>query len=250
MTNNIPTEQKAIWHTVAVRMAMTLMIRPRQINGNETDEVKAELENRTWWYLFHVDHFLLESGTISNSLLLPASDDHDALLSLLRPTPCPSIDGPDEVLGALVWNNVLKLWLTRRKLVKEIEQEIENSEDNDQKSVQLMNKVFQVLNQWQMELPQELRLASIPEQPTLQDIQKMDNNKLFQLEACYVISMERCTNMNLLMRLFFPQNYSTTTSSSTTEPLKFWQRKAIMTVVECSIEFVRIRGTLVQFAPW
>jgi hypothetical protein len=32
-------------------------------------------------------------------------------------------------------------------------------------------------------------------------------------------------------------------------PLKGWKRDAVMAVVECSIEFVRIRGTLVQFSP-
>lgn len=241
MTNRIAKEQKALWHTVAVRMAITLCIRPCE--HPSTDQ--AELESRVWWYLFHVDHFLLESGIIPNSLLTPQSDNHDALLALLRPMPC-TMDEPDEAMGALVWSHILKLWLIRRKLVKEIEQTDPQEED---KMLALKRKVHSTMGQWQSELPSELQLDSSftgLEGPTI------------ATEACYVISMERCTNMSLLMRLFFPVTSSIPrmdSSSSWSEdtcapvPLKGWKRDAVMAVVECSIEFVRIRGTLVQFSP-
>ncbi|KAI8089107.1 uncharacterized protein BX664DRAFT_332187 [Halteromyces radiatus] len=226
MTNQISNEQKAIWHTMAVRMAIDLRIRPSE--HPTTDE--EELHQRVWWYLFHVDHFLLESGIIPNSILSPRSDDHDALLALLRPTPC-TLDEPDEARGALVWNNILKLWLIRRKLVKEIER-IDPQQEED-KLILLLKKVRSTMDTWRKELPSELQLDS--------SFTGLEGPNI-ATEACYVLSMERCTNMSLLMRYFFP-------ITTTTIRLKDWQREAIMTVVECSIEFVRIRGTLVQFAP-
>ncbi|KAI8332345.1 hypothetical protein BC941DRAFT_436391 [Chlamydoabsidia padenii] len=257
MTNRIAKEQKAPWHTVAVRMAITLCIRPSE--HPTTDQ--AELESRVWWYLFHVDHFLLESGIIPNSLLTPRSDDHDALLALLRPMPC-TVDEPDEAIGALVWSHILKLWLIRRKLVEEIKQTDPREES---KMLVLKRKVHITMDQWQSELPSELQLDSSftgLEGPTI------------ATEACYVISMERCTNMSLLMRYFFPTSPQSTSTlnnininnnnsrvgsfpsclpenngSGSVLSLKGWQREALMEVVECSIEFVRIRCTLVKFSP-
>ncbi|CAO3592199.1 unnamed protein product [Absidia cylindrospora] len=227
MTNRIAKEQKALWHTVAVRMAITLCIRPCEHPTTE----QAELESRVWWYLFHVDHFLLESGIIPTSLLTPASDDHDALLTLLRPMPC-GLDEPDEARGALVWSHILKLWLIRRKLVKDIERD---DITNETRAVALLQKVRSTMDQWQADLPPDLLLDASSftglEGPTV------------ATEGCYVISMERCTNLSLLMRFFFPP------TNGETVTLTAWQRQAVMTVVECSIEFVRIRGTLVQFAP-
>ncbi|KAI8071586.1 hypothetical protein BC940DRAFT_293209 [Gongronella butleri] len=230
MTNRIPTEQKALWHTVAVRMAMMLGVRPVE----RPTTVEAELANRTWWYLFHADHFLLESGTIPNSILSPRSDDHDAILQLQRPLPC-SMDEPDEALGALGWNNILKLWLFRRRLAKEIEQA---DPSDDAKMISLMQNVRDTMRQWQAELPPELTLTTIGAE-----------DDLIAREVCYVLAMERCTNMSLLMRLFFPTDADLNAQNGKPYALNPWQREAVLSVVDSSIEFVRVRGTLVQFAP-
>lgn len=119
MTCTVTLEQKATNHMLAVRMAAALGIKPLQIeNNNNNNSYKSnnnninnnhskknddenEILSRLWWYLFQIDHFLTESGTISCSMLDPPSDDYISLSKLKTPSVC-SLDEPGEIAGVHV----------------------------------------------------------------------------------------------------------------------------------------------------
>ncbi|KAI8147603.1 hypothetical protein BJV82DRAFT_352897 [Fennellomyces sp. T-0311] len=170
MTATFSIEQKVLFHTIAVRMAMDLGVEPRH---NQDNDDQVELKNRLWWYLFQIDHFLHESGAISSSMLTPSSDDHDALSKLVKPAPC-SLDDAAEAAGASQWGHVLDLWIARHRLIREI---------HSYNSEAMMDKVNAVIQEWS---------ARAPALPAA------------MLEAHMTISMEKCTNHGLLLHRFCP----------------------------------------------
>ncbi|KAG2221374.1 hypothetical protein INT45_012420 [Circinella minor] len=190
-------------------------------NINADDDAQVELNNRLWWYLFQIDHFLHESGAITSSLLRPNSDDHDALAKLVRPKPC-SLDDPAEAAGACQWGHVLGLWITRRRLVKEI-QALPSFDDEEA----MMDKVNASIQEWS---------ARVPAMPAT------------MLEPHMSISMEKCTNHGLLLHYFCPppplpsNNYKNTTLTSL-------QRRAILHMVECFTNMICFRRIVITFKP-
>lgn len=223
MTNTLSLEQKAMYHTLAVRMAAALDIKPRHMDDQDES---AELNNRLWWYLFQIDHFLHESGAISVSMLSPTSDNLEALRHLKRPTAC-SLDEPDELAGAAQWNNVLKLWLTRRELMQEIEETIDLGHSMEP----LFDKVSRSIDSWAAELPEELKFHSTVTSPPN--------------ESCYALAMERCTNYGLLMH----QIYHSLPHDSTKHAMTSLQRKAALAMVDSATEMIRIRRTMLSTTP-
>ncbi|KAG0174662.1 hypothetical protein DFQ30_003425 [Apophysomyces sp. BC1015] len=220
MTTALPVEQKALYHTIAVRLATALNIKP--LTYPSTDQ--EELDNRLWWYLFQIDHFLHESGAISCSMLHPTSDNHEALTQLLRPHPC-SLDDPDERTGIDVWSNVLKIWLMRRRLVREID-----SADpaDERRMTKLYSKTIQEIERWSQELPETLKPQTALD----------PNNYGRMAEACLTISMERCTNLGLLLHRFLPADNTLTSL----------QRQAVLTMVDSSTELISMRQSVLSMA--
>lgn len=229
MNSKVPNHLKAFYHTIAVRMALELNIRPRQRNGSNSTVVDDELElnNRIWWYLFQIDHFLTESEIISCSILKPTSDDHAALSQLVRPSPC-SLDEPDEVTGSHLWNNILKMWLIRRRL----EQEIEQLDEEDTIGMSMMSdKVERELNVWSKELPDIFQ----------QDIALKPENYNTMAQMCFTIAIERCTNRILLHRLFFPM----VDEMDNLTPL---QHRSALYAVESVVELLGMRRAVIDIA--
>ncbi|KAI9480240.1 hypothetical protein BDB00DRAFT_879200 [Zychaea mexicana] len=226
MTAAFSIKQKTIFHTIAVGMATELGIEPRQPGTHpHEDDDQTELKNRLWWYLFQIDHFLHESGAIPSSLLRPNSDDHDALGRLVRPMPC-SLDDPSEATGASEWGHVLELWITRRKLVKEIQLSLQDDEA-------MMDKVNAKIQEWSVRVP--------PMPPTM-------------LEAHMTINMEKCTNHGLLLHHFCPpvpdqQRRRNSSDSNTSRPLTSLQRRAILHMVECFTYMICFRRMVMEFKP-
>ncbi|OAD75353.1 hypothetical protein PHYBLDRAFT_64277 [Phycomyces blakesleeanus NRRL 1555(-)] len=225
MTTVIPISQKALYHTVAVRMALALGISPLVWDQTAIYNDKNVLDNRLWWYLYQIDHFLHESGAISCSMLQPQSDNHEDLARLQRPGPC-SLDELEEQTGVVVWSNVLKVWLLRRRLVLELERA--NMEDPVHLK-HLLDKVVDAIGTWASELPAYLKPGAFLDTP---------GGPL--AEQCYSISMERCTNLALLLHRFLPLD------GTTLNPL---QRQAIMMMIDGSIELISLRLAVLQFAP-
>ncbi|KAF7727263.1 hypothetical protein EC973_007876 [Apophysomyces ossiformis] len=220
MTTTLPVEQKVLYHTMAVRLANLLNIKPLQFPSTDDDE----LDNRLWWYLFQIDHFLHESGAIACSILQPNSDDHDALTRLLRPYPC-SLDDPDEQRGIDVWSNVLKIWLVRRRLVREID----HADPADQsRMATLYARAMREVECWSQEIPVTLK----PE------IALEPDHYGRMAEACLTISMEKCTNLALLAHRFL----------SAENTLTALQRQAVLTVADNSTELISMRQSVVQMA--
>lgn len=229
MNSKVPNHLKAFYHTIAVRMALELNIVPRQRNGFNSTMVDDELElnNRIWWYLFQIDHFLTESEIISCSILKPTSDDHAALSQLVRPSPC-SLDEPDEVTGSQLWNNILKMWLIRRRL----EQEIEQLDADDTIAMSMMSdKVEREINTWASELPDIFQ----------QDIALKPENYNTMAQMCFTIGIERCTNRILLHRLFFPM----VDEMDNLTPL---QHRSALYAVESVVELLGMRRAVIDIA--
>lgn len=229
MNSKVPNHLKAFYHTIAVRMALELRIVPRKrIESNSTvvdDEL--ELNNRIWWYLFQIDHFLTESEIISCSILKPTSDDHAALSQLVRPSPC-SLDEPDEVTGSHLWNNVLKIWLIRRRLEKEIEE----LDADDTIAMSLMSdKVEREISIWNSELPDIFQ----------QDIALKPENFDTMAQMCFTIGIERCTNRILLHRLFFP-------AVDELDNLTHLQHRSAIYAVESVVELLSMRRAVIDIA--
>ncbi|KAH8549538.1 hypothetical protein BGW37DRAFT_501547 [Umbelopsis sp. PMI_123] len=227
MNSKVPNHLKAFYHTIAVRMALELKIVPRKRDSSNSTMVDDELElnNRIWWYLFQMDHFLTESEIISCSILKPTSDDHVALSKLVRPSPC-SLDEPDEVTGSHHWNNILKLWLIRRRL----EQEIEVLDADDTMAMTMMSeKVEREINKWTSELPYMFQ----------QDIALNSENFDTMAHMCFSIGIERCTNRILLHRLFFPA----VDEMNNLTPL---QHQSAMYAVESVVELLSMRRAVID----
>ncbi|KAG0165736.1 hypothetical protein DFQ28_008349 [Apophysomyces sp. BC1034] len=208
MTASLPIPQKVLYHTIAVRMANSLGITPL-ISSHPT----TEIHNRLWWFLFQIDLFLHESGAISCSMLVQT--DTETLLDYVRPAPC-LLDEPDEAIAAYVWNNVLKLWLIRRQLLSTFER-IDHS--NEHEMSQLCADAVRHVDKWTHELPHHLKLENI----SVNDI--LD-------EAIYIIHMERCTNLSLLLYQYVGR------------PLTPWRRQAVDILIDCCNECVEARSTV------
>ncbi|KAI9004885.1 hypothetical protein CLU79DRAFT_841177 [Phycomyces nitens] len=225
MTTVIPISQKALYHTVAVRMALALDVSPLVWDKTIKHKDKKVLDNRLWWYLYQIDHFLHESGAISCSMLQPQSDNHEALARLERPGPC-SLDEPEEQTGVVVWSNVLKVWLLRRRLIRELERA--NMEDPILLKY-LLDKVVNDIGAWASELPAYLKPEAF-----------LDTPGGALAEQCYSICMERCTNLALLLHRFLPLEGTTLSSL---------QRQAVLLMIDGSIELISLRLAVLQFAP-
>ncbi|KAI9308107.1 hypothetical protein BJ944DRAFT_246852 [Cunninghamella echinulata] len=236
MTNTVSLQQKATNHMLAVRMASTLGIKPlwKDDNNNSNDYSKqctkkddeAELSNRLWWYLFQIDHFLTESGTISCSMLDPPSDDFNALSKLKIPSVC-SLDEPDEIAGVHVWSNVLKIWMIRRRILKAIST---INPHNEYKLSQLYDHALQELEQWTNNLPDMLKpeMALTPEHFSK------------YAEASLTISMEKCTYIGLISLRLLPRDGRVLTQL---------QHRAVLKMIDSSIELITTRQSVVAFAP-
>lgn len=220
MTTLLSIEQKAKYHTLAVTMAHDLNIKPRK-NKNDDNSDEAELANRLWWYLFQIDYILFESGAISKSLLTPNSDDPEVLGRLLGPMPC-SLDDYSENAGALRWSHTLKLWISRMRLVQEVENNTDAMES-------LYEQVENTMKTWSSELPRELKIDCTTGQDDLDEL---------RLALC----LERCTNHGLLLYHFCPPPRETLV-------LNGLSRHAVFAMISCATEFIRLRGTVVSFAP-
>ncbi|KAI7861558.1 hypothetical protein BDF14DRAFT_1867758 [Spinellus fusiger] len=223
MTAVIPIAQKALYHTMAVRMALSLDIKPLRHQHTASD--REELENRLWWYLFQIDHFLHESRAISSSMLQPSSDNHNALLQLQRPGPC-SLDEPEESTGAVVWGNILKIWIMRCRLLKKI---VDLDLRDEQGMNLLFNEVTSVIEQWTVELPDYLRPEAV-----------LNTVHGPFAEQCYSINMERCTNLALLLHGFLPRESLT---------LTVLQKRAVLLMIDNSSELISMRLSVLVFAP-
>ncbi|KAI8072774.1 hypothetical protein BC940DRAFT_364572 [Gongronella butleri] len=258
MTTVISLEQKVTNHMLAVRMASALNIQPVQKkrkhdpsmpsssmapdahddpDRDDNDHGDTELKSRLWWFLFQIDLFLLESRAISVSMVQPASDDYDSLAHLRRPMPF-SLDAPDEVPGVHVWNNVLKIWLIRRRLAQQLDT---IDQDDEPRLTQLYDHGMAAIDQWQSELPAILQSNSPPSSsyPSRQDhTNDMDGSKL--AEATLTIHMERCTDIGLLSLRLLPKNGQVLTTL---------QRRAVMTMIDSATQDITIRQSVVSFAP-
>ncbi|ORZ13558.1 hypothetical protein BCR42DRAFT_418554 [Absidia repens] len=229
MTTALPLEQKATNHMLAVRMAAALDIKPLRATTTTTttvplDDDQAELNSRLWWYLFQIDHFLTESGTISCSGLDPPSDDYEALSKLRLPTVC-SLDETDEIAGVHVWSNVLKIWMIRRRITMTIESV---DPDDENTLAKLYDHALEEIGQWSKELPSML-------QPDV----ALDPEHFSNLaEACLTVSMERCTDVALISLRLLPRDGRVLTQL---------QRRAVMTMIDSSIELITTRQSVVAF---
>jgi hypothetical protein len=221
MTTALPLEQKATNHMLAVRMAAALGIRP--LRQDDTDEA-AELDSRLWWYLFQIDHFLTESGTLSCSMLDPPSDDYEALSKLRLPTIC-ALDETDETAGVHVWSNVLKIWMIRRRITKTIE----SVDPHDEAQLTtIYDGALQEIDAWAAGLP-----------PMLQPEVALDPDHFGNLaEACLTVSMERCTDIALISLRLLP----------TGDVLTTLQRRAVRTMIDAAIELITTRQSVLAFA--
>ncbi|CDH50047.1 predicted protein [Lichtheimia corymbifera JMRC:FSU:9682] len=245
MTTVFSMEQKATFHTLAVRMATALDIRPRTRDDDDDGGVgdTIELENRLWWYLFQIDHFLHESGAIAKSMLSPNSDDLDALSRLVRPTPC-SLDEPDEVAGALEWGHVLELWIIRRRIVREIETTLDRGELLTE---HMYDNVKATLYDWKARIPELIKSADGTSPSTLSCHGNNNNNNSGSLsmaaleESRLAASMEFCTNTCLILHHFCPHQ-----DAAIISPL---ERQAILDMIEYSTEMLRLRRAVLSFAP-
>ncbi|CAO3647896.1 unnamed protein product [Cunninghamella echinulata] len=243
MTNTVSLQQKATNHMLAVRMASTLGIKPLRKDDNNNNNNnnsnsnsnnkqctkkndEAELSNRLWWYLFQIDHFLTESGTISCSMLDPPSDDFNALSKLKTPSVC-SLDEPDEIAGVHVWSNVLKIWMIRRRILKTIST---INPHNEYKLSQLYDHALQELEQWTNNLPDMLK----PETALTPD------HFSKYAEASLTISMEKCTYIGLISLRLLPRDGRVLTQL---------QHRAVLKMINSSIELITTRQSVVSFAP-
>lgn len=244
MTTVFSMEQKATFHTLAVRMATALDIRPRTRDDDDSASDTIELGNRLWWYLFQIDHFLHESGAIPKSMLSPNSDDHDALSRLVRPTPC-SLDEPDEVAGALEWGHVLELWIIRRRIVREIETTLDRGELLTE---HMYDNVKATLYDWKARIPEMIRSADGSSPTTISchgNNNNSTNNGSLSMtaleESRLAASMEFCTNTCLILHHFCPHQ-----DAAIITPL---ERQAILDMIEYSTEMLRLRRAVLSFAP-
>ncbi|KAF7729443.1 hypothetical protein EC973_004423 [Apophysomyces ossiformis] len=208
MTAALTIRQKVTYHAMAVRMASTLGITPLMAHDPTT-----EIHNRLWWFLFQIDLFLYESGAISCSMLVQT--DGDTVLDYIRPAPC-VLDDPDEAVAACVWDNILKLWLIRRQLLQKFER-IDPS--NEQEMSTLCSEAIKYVDRWTQELPDFLKLESMSTDTILD-------------EAIYIIYMERCTNLGLLLHQFVGQ------------PTSPWRRQALEILIDCCNECVEARSSV------
>ncbi|KAJ2962802.1 hypothetical protein NQZ79_g2043 [Umbelopsis isabellina] len=228
MNSKVPNHLKAFYHTIAVRMALELNIAPRHRNGSTSTVVddEVELNNRIWWCLFQIDHFLTESEIISCSIIEPTSDNHAALSKLVRPSPC-SLDEPDEVTGSHLWNNILKLWLIRRRLEQEFE---ELDYDNPLAMNMMSDKVEREINIWSQELPDIFQ----------QDVALKPENYNTMAQMCFTMGIERCTNRILLHRMFLPLD-----KMDALNPL---QHRSALYAVESVVELLSMRRAVIDIA--
>ncbi|CAO3596545.1 unnamed protein product [Absidia cylindrospora] len=226
MTTALPLEQKATNHMLAVRMAAALGIKPLRATASTEplNDDQAELFSRLWWYLFQIDHFLTESGTISCSGLDPPSDDYEALSKLRLPTIC-SLDETDEIAGVHVWSNVLKIWMIRRRITMTME----SVDPHDENTLaELYDHALEEIDQWSKELPSML-------QPDV----ALDPEHFANLaEASLTVSMERCTDVALISLRLLPRDGRVLTQL---------QRRAVMTMIDSSIELITTRQSVVAF---
>ncbi|KAI8340731.1 hypothetical protein BC941DRAFT_418037 [Chlamydoabsidia padenii] len=226
MTTALPLEQKATNHMLAVRMAAALGIRPLTVNDSITgvENDRAELDSRLWWYLFQIDHFLTESGTISCSMLDPPSDDYEALSKLRLPTIC-TLDEMDEAAGVHVWSNVLKIWMIRRRITTTIE----TVDPHDEKRLtSIYDSALQEIDEWSKQLP-----------PMLQPDVALDSQHFANLaEACLTVSMEKCTDIALISLRLLPRDGRVLTQL---------QRRAVLTMIDNSIELITTRQSVMAF---
>ncbi|OZJ06698.1 hypothetical protein BZG36_00326 [Bifiguratus adelaidae] len=242
-TATTPQSLKATYHMIAVRMAMEMGIQPYdRVERGLTEREGAlpdrpepilteqeELNTRLWWYLFQVDHFLLDSGVITCSLLSPKSDDHAAVSRLVLPQPC-SLDELDEATGALVWHNVLKLWELRRRLVRKIE-----SIDATHLAAMMAmrSSVETELSQYASELPPCLR----------SDTALKPENYRQMAQMYFTIGIERCTNRMLLHRMFLPS-----LEACESKPLTEFERQSACAVVESVSELFSMRKACLEIS--